>query len=300
MHPSVHHQPASLQYQPPAAAQLSSASLRSLWSVSSVSGKSQLGIQLAMDVGIPTYLGGVDGECVYIDSEGSFMAQRAKEIAEGLAGHIANLSRRKAPNGSLSPPPPTAESLMRGVHVFRVFDHVEQLAVIAFLPSFLAAHPRVRLLVLDSVAFHFRRGFDDFSVRSRLLASMAQQLIAVARQRQMAVVAINQLTTRIAAAGSSSSGSDLSSLAPALGESWSHACTNRVLLYWKGRERCARIIKSPSRKQAACKYDIRQAGVRDAASHAEASSSSGKRSGEVVPVGDGNKRSRVEGQPALE
>ena len=260
------------------------------------SGKSQLGIQLAMDVGIPAYLGGVDGEAVYIDSEGSFMAPRAAEIAEGLASHISSLSRRKGYSSGGVHPALTAESLMRGVHVFRVFDYVEQLAVISFLPAFLASHPRVRLVVLDSVAFHFRRGFDDFSVRSRLLASMAQQLMAAARKHRLAVVAINQLTTRIAAGGgggSSGTSSDVSSLAPALGESWSHACTNRVLLYWKGRERWARIIKSPSRKQAACRYDIRQAGIRDA-------NSSGKRSGETGEADQGSKRSRLAGQPEVE
>ena len=284
-----------------------------LSSVLCVSGKSQLGIQLAMDVGIPPYLGGVDGESVYIDSEGSFMPQRAKEIAEGLAGHIANLTRRKGQGGGGSSaatserPPLTAETLMRGVHVFRVFDYVEQLAVIAYLPAFIANHPRVRLVVLDSVAFHFRRGFDDFSVRSRLLAAMAQQLIALARERQLAVVAVNQLTTRIAggeradrgSSGGGGGGSDVSSLAPALGESWSHACTNRVLLYWKGRERWARIIKSPSRKQAACRYDIRQSGIRDSSSSSNSSGShTGKRSGEALAATDTDKRSRVDEQQA--
>lgn len=268
-------------------------------------GKSQLAIQLAMDVGIPPYLGGVDGECVYIDSEGSFMAERAREVAEGLAGHIGNLTRRKGYSSGGPHSALTAEGLMRGVHVFRVFDYVEQLAVLSYLPTFLSSHPRVRLLVIDSVAFHFRRGFDDFSLRSRLLASMAQQLTALARNNRLAVVAVNQLTTRIAggtgstggsggSGGGSNSSSDVSSLAPALGESWSHACTNRVLLYWKGRERWARIIKSPSRKQAACKYDVRQAGIRDA------NHSSGKRSGGTAEHEDGNKRSRVEGQPAAE
>ena len=262
-------------------------------------GKSQLAIQLAMDVGIPPYLGGVDGEAVYIDSEGSFMPQRAKEIAEGLASHITSLSRRKGYSGSdidsgSAGGALTAESLMRGVHVFRVFDYVEQLAVLSFLPSFLACHPRVRLVVLDSVAFHFRRGFDDFSVRSRLLAGMAQQLIAIARSHRLAVVAINQLTTRIlgggTGGGSGGASSDVSSLAPALGESWSHACTHRVLLYWKGRDRWARVVKSPSRRQAACRYDIRQAGVRDAASSA-------KRGGEAAEAQqDAGKKSRLEAQ----
>jgi hypothetical protein len=33
---------------------------------------------------------------------------------------------------------------------------------------------------------------------------------------------------------------------PALGEAWSHAATNRVVLFWKDGERCAHLLKSPS------------------------------------------------------
>jgi RAD51-like protein 2 len=222
-----------------------------------------------VDVSIPVSLGGVCGECVYVDTEGSFMASRARDIAEGLHRHIERLQRKKAQTeGEGAVRGPTVEEMMRGIHVFRVFDHVEQLAVLRSLPSFLASHPRVRLVVVDSIAFHFRRGFSaDFSTRARLLAAMAQQLIRTAADHHLAVVAINQVTTRITSAADSFAASDVgeaaSSLAPALGESWSHSCTSRVLLYWKGGERWARVVKSPSRKQAACRYSITELGIRD-------------------------------------
>ena len=38
-----------------------------------------------------------------------------------------------------------------------------------------------------------------------------------------------------------------SRLVPALGETWSHAVTNRVMLFWKGGNRFASLTKSPSR-----------------------------------------------------
>jgi RAD51-like protein 2 len=49
-------------------------------------GKTQMGIQLCTSVQIPGAFGGYDGTAVYIDTEGSFMAERAQDIAEvGLA-----------------------------------------------------------------------------------------------------------------------------------------------------------------------------------------------------------------------
>nr|CAD1818915.1 unnamed protein product [Ananas comosus var. bracteatus] len=45
-------------------------------------GKTQLGIQLAVNVQIPVEYGGHGGKAVYIDTEGSFMVERAHQIAE--------------------------------------------------------------------------------------------------------------------------------------------------------------------------------------------------------------------------
>jgi RAD51-like protein 2 len=50
-------------------------------------------------------------------------------------------------------------------------------------------YEKVRVVVLDSVAFHFRRGFDDMALRSRLLTGMAQELLAMAKNHRLAVCA---------------------------------------------------------------------------------------------------------------
>jgi RAD51-like protein 2 len=41
--------------------------------------------------------------------------------------------------------------------------------------------------VLDSVAFHFRRGFTDMALRARLLTSLAQALVEIAHTFKIAV-----------------------------------------------------------------------------------------------------------------
>ena len=42
-------------------------------------------------------------------------------------------------------------------------------------------------MVLDSVAFHFRSGFEDMAARTRVLAQLAQALIRLAEARDVAV-----------------------------------------------------------------------------------------------------------------
>jgi len=78
---------------------------------------------------------------------------------------------------------------------------------------------QIRLVVIDSITFHFRMHFADMSVRTRLLHTMAQCLMSVAESNNAAVVLMNQVTTKV--------GEEGGTLVPALGESWGHACTNR-------------------------------------------------------------------------
>lgn len=48
-------------------------------------------MQLAVDVQIPECFGGVEGEAVYIDTEGSFLAERLADIAEVTVKHCQRL-----------------------------------------------------------------------------------------------------------------------------------------------------------------------------------------------------------------
>jgi len=132
--------------------------------------------------------------------------------------------------------------------------------VVNVLPDFVNEHPKVRLVVLDSVTFHFRQGFQDMAQRTRLLAQMAAKLMALAERRSLAVVLVNQITTKVAADGGV--GSTRAKLVPALGESWAHMATSRLILFWSGEQRYAHLHKSPSRPAATVPYFVTAAGIR--------------------------------------
>ena len=217
-------------------------------------GKTQLSMQLAINVQLAACFNGAAGEAIYIDTEGSFTAERCAQMAEAFCLHlrkIANKEERKAAAAAT-----TKESLLSHIHLFRARDHVEQLAIVDALPAFLDAHPSVRLIVIDSITFHFRQDFADMAARTRQLAQMAQSLMALAGERQLAIVLMNQVTTKVAAGGGSTR------LVPALGDSWAHAATSRVILYWQGGVRNAFIYKSPSQPAAAAEYGVTADGVR--------------------------------------
>ena len=231
-------------------------------------GKTQMAMQLAVDVQVPQRLGGVGGSCVYIDTEGSLMVERLEELAASAIEHLrrldAQITATKAPAKPLDPRVFSVESYLKNIHVFRVHDYAEQLAAVQNLPSFLSLHRDVKLIVVDSVAFHFRHGFDDMANRSRMLSKMSQDLNKMASDFKLAIVVVNQVTTKFVFNKPNGAGGKSKSavLVPALGESWSHAATNRVELFWSRGIRQARLVKSPSQKLNTVAYAVTPRGIR--------------------------------------
>ncbi|KAM9855355.1 DNA repair protein RAD51 homolog 3 [Aulostomus maculatus] len=217
-------------------------------------GKTQLCLQLAVDVQVPVCFGGLGGQVVYVDTEGSFLVQRVVDIAAAAVRHCSLLAEDTEQQAAMTTF--TMETILSNMFLVRCHDYVELLAEIHLLPDFLSQHPKVRLLVIDSVAFPFRQPFEDLSQRTRLLNGLAQQLIAMATRHDVAVVMTNQMTTRLRGGQSQ--------LVPALGESWGHAPTIRLLLHWAGPQRLAAIFKSPGHMDATVQYQITADGFRDA------------------------------------
>ncbi|KAL6128943.1 hypothetical protein ACLB2K_072296 [Fragaria x ananassa] len=162
-------------------------------------GKTQLGTQLAVNVQRPIGYGGLGGKAVYIDTEGSFMVERALQIAEASVVNMSCNSEltRKESEASQVERHPT--DILEKIYYFRICTSTEQIALINYLDQFISEHK-------DVVDEPWEK-----------------------------VVIFNQVTTKC------TEGSFQLSLA--LGDSWSHSCTNRIILYWNGDERNAYIDK---------------------------------------------------------
>ncbi len=302
-------------------------------------GKTQLCTQLAVDASLPKAFGGVDGQTLYIDTEGSFTPDRCAQMADALSAHVRGMAaRQSSATAAAAAAAFTTEFQMARIHVVRCTSLAEQMATILGVQGVVkaveagpgggdaaasapagsgadagaaaaaaAAAAPVRLVIVDSIAFHYRGDASsaDAGQRSRQLAAQAQALHSLAATRGIAVVVVNHVTTKLggrgdawgsgngggigagaaseaaeaagllgdgsaaasaaAAAAMAGSGDSLgagSQLAPALGDSWAHACTNRLFLYWFGKVRVARLAKSPSRPLGAAAFAVTSEGVR--------------------------------------
>jgi len=242
-------------------------------------GKTQLAIQIACNVTVPKEFGGCEGAAVYIDTEGSFVAARALEIAEALCRHMRKLAADEPPDSPIyqAAHAHNPRLVLSKIHVYRVFDHVEQASVIEALPAFLQAHPDIRVVIIDSVAFHLRRISSPLQ-RTKALSRMSERLQELASKFDLAVLLVNQVTRRVVqanesaanAATNAANGIDENSvvgsegyLMPALGDNWGHMLRHRIILKWQGAVRVATVLKSPTLGQIDVPFRVIRDGVRD-------------------------------------
>jgi len=302
-------------------------------------GKTQLAMQICVDARLPMEYGGVEGEAVYIDCEGSFSCERCLDMADCLVRHVRRSAERRRTRGrdgsvaavvtaggaavgtndaaaaaaaagdddGVLPSWFKPSEILAGIHVVRVHDMAAQTAAVRNLPAFLKARRErgtpVRVVVVDSVAFHYRchptESGTSYGGRTKSLTRLAASLSDLAREHDVAVVAVNQMTTKIgtgdvlgsggppdttsyysrAAEGGYSSSSSSSRLVPALGESWSHSTTTRLLLTQSGVRtgsedggsidvRKCRLVKCPHKAAGEATFQVTGAGIRDVPSTA--------------------------------
>lgn len=177
------------------------------------SGKTQVCIQALVAATIPVEFGGLGGSSLYLDTEGSFSVKRAEDMAEAISTHlVSQVMQGEAP-------PPSVDQILTRIQVCRASDCGEQLAFAQSLSNYLRSNSNIKVVVIDSIAQHFRHEFPDMSVRTKLLSKHAHVLNQVASEFDVVVLVTNHMTTR-----------GDQGLQPALGETWFHAVTNRLLL----------------------------------------------------------------------
>jgi len=133
-------------------------------------GKTQLAMQLCVDARLPKQFGGVEGDSLYIDSEGSFSPERCSDMAQALYAHLKGSVQRS--NGTKKLPEGfSVETILDSIHVFRVYDETSQSATIQSIPDFIKkiedSGRLVKLVIIDSIAFHYRVSIDTIMIEQK-------------------------------------------------------------------------------------------------------------------------------------
>ncbi|CAR26161.1 hypothetical protein ZYGR_0E01440 [Zygosaccharomyces rouxii] len=205
-------------------------------------GKSQLCHTLAVTCQIPLDVGGGEGKCLYIDTEGTFRPVRLVSIAQrfGLDPDDAlnNVAYARAYNAD---------------HQIRLLDAAAQMM----------SESRFSLVVVDSVMALYRTDFSgrgELSARQMHLAKFMRALQRLADQFGVAVVVTNQVVAQVD--GGMSFNPDPKK--PIGGNIMAHSSTTRLgFRKGKGCQRLCKVVDSPCLPEADCIFAIYEDGVGD-------------------------------------
>jgi DNA repair protein RadA len=197
-------------------------------------------MKLSITTQLPQSEGGLEGKVLFIDTEGTFSAERVYQMAQAM---------------QLQP-----EKMLEGIICARVYNSDHQ--ILAVDQAFkICQEENVKLLVVDSVLSHFRSeyiGRESLPERQQKLNSHLHKLTRLAQALNLAVVVTNQVQANPQAFFGDPT-------RPAGGHILAHASTHRIMLKKaSGGLRCARVIDSPYLPESEAYFQITEKGVEDA------------------------------------
>jgi DNA repair protein RadA len=203
-------------------------------------GKSQLCMKLSITAQLPQKDGGLEGKVLFIDTEGTFSAERVYQMAQGM---------------QLQP-----EKILEGIMCGRVYNSDHQ--VMAVDHAFkMCQDENIKLLIIDSVLSHFRSeyiGRETLAERQQKLNSHLHKLTRLAQALNLAVVVTNQVQANPQAFFGDPT-------RPAGGNILAHASTHRIMLKKaSGGLRSAKVIDSPYLPESETYLQITEKGIEDA------------------------------------
>lgn len=209
------------------------------------SGKSQIALQLAVNVQLPEDKGGLKGNCVFIDTESTFRPERITQLAQGLG-----IEPQKA---------------LKNIFVGRAFNSDHQM-LLADKAKDMVTDKNVKLIIIDSLTSHFRSDYSgrgELAPRQQKLNRHLHALQRMADSYNIAVYVTNQVMARPDVMFGDPT-------APIGGHVLGHAAMFRLYLRKsKGDKRIARLIDSPYLPEGEAVFSITTDGVRDSDSRAE-------------------------------
>jgi DNA repair protein RadA len=204
------------------------------------SGKTQLGLSLAVNVQLPVDMGGAEGKAVFIDTEGTFRPERIKQIVEAKGLNY--------------------ENVLKNIFVARAFNSDHQILLVDKIGEMIKNGEPIRLVIVDSLTAHFRAEFSgrgQLADRQQKLNKYLHNLMKIAEQFNLAIFVTNQVMANPAMMF----GDPTTAIG---GNIVGHASTYRIYLRRSKKDsRVAKLIDSPNLPDNECIFYISLKGVSD-------------------------------------
>ncbi|EMA66008.1 DNA repair and recombination protein RadA [Halorubrum aidingense JCM 13560] len=215
------------------------------------SGKSQVTHQMAVNVQLPAEHGGLDGGCIFVDSEDTFRPERIDDMVRGLDDEIlADEMERREIEGTPNNEEAMEElvgAFLDQIHVAKAFNSNHQILLAEKAKELAGEHEEgewpIRIVCVDSLTAHFRAeyvGRGELADRQQKLNKHLHDLMRIGDLFNTAILVTNQ----VASNPDSYFGDPTQAIG---GNILGHASTFRMYLRKsKGDKRIVRLVDAPN------------------------------------------------------
>jgi len=204
------------------------------------SGKTQLGLTLAVNVQMPLEQGGANGKAVFIDTEGTFRPERIRAIAEKIGAN--------------------PEKVLKNILVARAFNSDHQILLLDKINELIKEGEPIKIVIIDSLTAHFRAEFagrGQLADRQQKLNRYLHNLMKMAEQHNLSIYITNQVMANPAVMFGDPT-------VAVGGNIVAHMSTYRIY-FRRGKQgsRVAKLIDSPNLPDNECQFYLTKGGIRD-------------------------------------
>jgi len=215
------------------------------------SGKSQVTHQMAVNVQLLPENGGLDGGCIFVDTEDTFRPERIDDMVRGLDDEIlADEMERREIEGTPSDEEAleeVVEAFLDQIHVAKAFNSNHQILLAEKAKELAGEHEEsewpIRIVCVDSLTAHFRAeyvGRGELAERQQKLNKHLHDLMRIGDLFNTAILVTNQ----VASNPDSYFGDPTQAIG---GNILGHASTFRIYLRKsKGDKRIVRLVDAPN------------------------------------------------------
>ncbi len=203
------------------------------------SGKTQVALQLCANVQLPPEKGGLGGNALFIDSEGTFRPERLEQIAKAVG---------------LDP-----KATLETTYVARAYNSDHQM-LLAEKAEDIIEEKNIKMVVVDSLTSAFRAeyvGRGTLAGRQQKINRHMHALQKLANLHNLAIVVTNQVMANPGLLFGDPT-------TPIGGHIVGHKSTYRVYLRkGQGEKRIARLVDSPCLPDGECVFKVTERGLED-------------------------------------
>ncbi len=203
-------------------------------------GKTQLAHQLCVNVHLPYEQGGLEGNALYIDTEGTFRPERIIQMASAIDIDYTEILKK--------------------ITIGRAYNSDHQILLVRDAPKIIE-EKEIKLVIVDSLIGHFRSeyiGRGTLALRQQTLNSHIHDLLRLSEvYDELAVVFTNQVSSK----------PDVFYGNPTThtgGHIVAHGATIRIFLRkGKGEQRVAKVVDAPNLPESDTVFTITEDGIKD-------------------------------------